>query len=764
MASASSDEATAPPPAKMPMGEGWTYRVDRSKQRAHDSTHFNTYYRDHQKLVPADKWDAFIEQVRSPLPMTLWINDLDPLASSIRKHFASLGRDVMAPIAWYPHSGMAWRLNFDKKTFRKAPEVASLRRYLIQQTAMGTTSRQEEVSMIPTLLLRVGANDRCLDMCASPGSKTAQLLVELGRAKLAAAAKARGLCDGGGAAAERCAMDVDYFSGGGCVVANELDEKRANMLVFQVRRLRPLFPFALFTNHDARYFPDLPTADTAEYAARKAGHGSFDKILCDVVCSGDGTLRKAPHLMTRWHMKEGINLQQTQIQIALRGVHLLKVGGRMVYSTCSLNPIENEAVVAQLVGKSGGAVRLVDGRSLLPGLQCDPGMLSWTVVAVNGKVANAPGEHNMHFNCFPPPVEEAKAMGLDKCMRLLPHHCNGGGFFVAVLEKVAPWAIVPKESRPPAPAPAPTPLAPPAPPAVTAASPTDDASTAAAATPASPASAGADEPAGPAGAGKKGAAAGGKRGRGDKPPLPPPMFVTTPDAAKSYLAERFGLGDFQWGNIFVRLPVGETDFRLTGTSNGCLVANDVRDILLANDVALKACAVVAAAVAAGASPAEAAEASLGTSVTPKPLIVVSVGLRSVATEHLTGQWRLAHESAATFIKAIGPGHRHVVDVTVADFLPLLDTAMRDQDLKAVHDEGLRGRLAALEPGPLLVRVLCPAAPGGFVPCAALRARHRWQLLVDKDDLGELACRLGLADHPLVTKVMSAAAGGADDDA
>ena len=70
----------------------------------------------------------------------------------------------------------------------------------------------------------------------------------------------------------------------------------------------------------------------------------YDKVLCDVPCSGDGTLRKAPVIWKRWNAAGGNMLHGLQLQIACKGVRLMRLGGRLVYSTCSLNPIENEAV------------------------------------------------------------------------------------------------------------------------------------------------------------------------------------------------------------------------------------------------------------------------------------------------------------------------------------------------------------------------------------------------------------------------------------
>ena len=74
----------------------------------------------------------------------------------------------------------------------------------------------------------------------------------------------------------------------------------------------------------------------------------YDRVLCDVPCSGDGTLRKAPDIWRRWVAANGNGLHLLQLRIALHAAHQLRVGGRMVYSTCTFNPVEDEAVVAEV--------------------------------------------------------------------------------------------------------------------------------------------------------------------------------------------------------------------------------------------------------------------------------------------------------------------------------------------------------------------------------------------------------------------------------
>lgn len=108
------------------------------------------------------------------------------------------------------------------------------------------------------------------------------------------------------------------------------------MLTHQARRLN--LPALFVTCMDARKFPTLKVG-------KEMKNLRFDKVLCDVPCSGDGTLRKNVGLWKTYHNHLGHSLHPLQLEILLRGLKLTKQYGRLVYSTCSFNPIENEAVV-----------------------------------------------------------------------------------------------------------------------------------------------------------------------------------------------------------------------------------------------------------------------------------------------------------------------------------------------------------------------------------------------------------------------------------
>lgn len=162
-------------------------------------------------------------------------------------------------------------------------------------------------------------------------------------------------------------------------------------------------------------------------------------------CSGDGTIRKFPHIWRLFRPRMALELHGLQLQIAIASVLLLKPGGRMVYSTCSINPLEDEAVVGALLRHFGGALRLVDtrGDSCLPRMVSSPGLSTWRCdedifavgepneAARRSTVGRLP---TLRPSMRPPSAEEAAQMHLEYCHRILPHHNDCGGFFVAVLE------------------------------------------------------------------------------------------------------------------------------------------------------------------------------------------------------------------------------------------------------------------------------------------------------------------------------------------
>lgn len=84
------------------------------------------------------------------------------------------------PLHWYP-GGNAFKLGFDKRTMRKSEKLKALQQWMVFNSDVGNLTRQEAVSMVPPLALNVQPGHKVLDMCASPGSKTTQILEVVGK-------------------------------------------------------------------------------------------------------------------------------------------------------------------------------------------------------------------------------------------------------------------------------------------------------------------------------------------------------------------------------------------------------------------------------------------------------------------------------------------------------------------------------------------------------------------------------------------------------
>ncbi|OQR95420.1 tRNA (cytosine-5-)-methyltransferase NSUN2 [Thraustotheca clavata] len=389
----------------------------------YENASFEKYYKA-QNIVLEEEWEAFVKHLAMPLPTTFRINNSCAYAEKIQERIASDFKfedlvidgekvDPISQMQWYP-DGKGFQWSVERRKIKKLEILSEFQKWLVNLSDAGDITRQEAVSMIPPLVLGVESHHKVLDMCAAPGSKTSQLLESL---------------------------HADESKTGklptGLVVANDIDIKRAYMLVHQTKRVGS--PALVITCHEAQKFPLLSSTDNKQ--------GFFDRILCDAPCSGDGTMRKNPLIWQKWHVKNGLSLHPLQLSIAKHGTSLLKIGGRMCYSTCTFNPIENEAVVAELLRWSNGALKLVDVSEVLPRLKRRAGISTWTVMdhdlnEVAGFDADAEEKRGQYKKLlptmFPPTKEEAESFYLERCMRCLPHDENTGGFFICLLEKVAP--------------------------------------------------------------------------------------------------------------------------------------------------------------------------------------------------------------------------------------------------------------------------------------------------------------------------------------
>ncbi|GME26201.1 Bacterial Fmu (Sun)/eukaryotic nucleolar NOL1/Nop2p [Neofusicoccum parvum] len=453
-------------------GHGGSSRGDWKEVEKHN-VNFEKYYNE-LAIVPEEEREQFWTALKKELPNSFRFTGSKGHALAVQQRLVEHyipeiskvtfdGQLVEPPtqLEWFPEK-LAWQMTTAKNVIRKFPPFASFQKFLVSETTVGNISRQEVVSMIPPLLIDIKPWHTVLDLCAAPGSKSAQLCEAIHNGEEARLRKnlrkiapelGREISpDGAEVEAEKdqAGEQEDYSDDGratGLLICNDVDNRRAHMLVHQVKRLNS--PNLVVTNHDATLFPSIRIPSEKGQPNK---YLKFDRILADVPCSGDGTARKNPGVWKDWTAGNGLGLYITQQRILVRALQMLKVGGRVVYSTCSLNPIENEAVVASAIDRCGGMskVKIIDCSQELPGLKRVPGLNTWKVMDKAGRMWNSwedvvakksePGEEGLNKileGMFPPKAteNEDEKVPLERCIRVYPHHQNTGGFFITVIEK-----------------------------------------------------------------------------------------------------------------------------------------------------------------------------------------------------------------------------------------------------------------------------------------------------------------------------------------
>ncbi|KAH0786375.1 NOL1/NOP2/sun family protein [Histomonas meleagridis] len=366
---------------------------------------FIEYYK--TQLVPnsltESEFEVFIETYKTTLPHVFRISpsspDFDQIKQELESHIKTFkDNNYDAEIIDYfePQHGIVCKISVSKPVLHKIPELQPFREWLNSHTESGDITRQEFVSMLPAFFLNAQPNDGVLDTCAAPGSKTSLILEQL----------------------------IDGF-----VVANDSELMRCSTLIRQLKRFDN--SKVLVINHFGQQIPDI---------------GPFDRVLCDVPCSGDGTFRKNSDASIRWTDRKGFGNHNQQRSILIRGLQLLKVGGTCVYSTCSLNPIEDEAVINSVLNELNGSVTVINCSEMFPKLKRSQGLKTWKVI-LNGKVINEDDEidENEQKRIKPTMYPKNVIEGIENCIRFYPHQNDTGGFFIAVLKKEKEFEIDPHQ-------------------------------------------------------------------------------------------------------------------------------------------------------------------------------------------------------------------------------------------------------------------------------------------------------------------------------
>lgn len=207
---------------------------------------------------------------------------------------------------------------------------------------------QEPSAMLPAQVLPIEENDVVLDACAAPGGKSSKL--------------------------------ANKLNGTGLLVSNDISVSRAQVLLK-----------TLESQGVCNYYVMAQDINDINL------HNTFDKILIDAPCSGEGMFRKDSDLIKSWLEKGNEYYANIQKSIISKALDLLKDGGQMVYSTCTFSPLEDEDIIEYAL-------------SIYPKLKVLP------IKQIQGFAAGI--------------TENTK-----NCVRLYPHRIKGEGHFVALLQK-----------------------------------------------------------------------------------------------------------------------------------------------------------------------------------------------------------------------------------------------------------------------------------------------------------------------------------------
>jgi NOL1/NOP2/sun family putative RNA methylase len=304
-----------------------------------------------EKLIGKKDAKEFFDIAYYSSPNWIRVNTIKISVEDLKKRLEDYGWKLTQPIIGFPEV-----MKIESKL--SPGELGKTKEHLL-----GYYYVQDVSSMLSLIALKPSSEDFFLDLCASPGSKTTQ-----------AAAM----------------MDNK-----GTIIANEVSLGRISILNANLERCG-VSNCMVTRNDGVRFCRRLKEKTKLR----------FDKILVDAPCSGEGTLRKSLKTFNMWNVKTMKNMGKVQKKLAASALEVLRDGGEMVYSTCTLSPEENEEVVDFLIKNFGVEVLDIS----VEGIKLREGVVEWDGKKYDGQVK--------------------------KCRRLYPQDNDTEGFFLCKLRKV----------------------------------------------------------------------------------------------------------------------------------------------------------------------------------------------------------------------------------------------------------------------------------------------------------------------------------------
>ena len=321
---------------------------------------FESAWEKYRPLVPEAELPALEESLTRPLLQAFRLNPLKTDADSLGRMSERYGWET-EPISFCPEAVRV-------RSALTAPSMTSEHR-------MGHYYIQDSASMMPVMLYdpeRLKDAPVILDLAASPGGKTTHLV----------------------------ARSMDR----GLVLANDSSASRIPALKTVLKNWGSI-------GHAVTQFPGESFGDWFP--------NTFDLVLLDAPCSMQSLVSLDSHPMRPITEREEKALAQRQTALLCSALRALRPGGQAVYSTCTLSPDEDEAVVDRILKAFPGKVKVADAALRIP----------WP----------APGLTSAYGNEFDPSLRGA--------VRLWPHRYQTAGFFACLLEKTD--AFTPEESADP---------------------------------------------------------------------------------------------------------------------------------------------------------------------------------------------------------------------------------------------------------------------------------------------------------------------------